>query len=720
MPTELLTNIFTLLKPKDFNAARRTCRDWMATSLNKRLLGTMLLRGGWTSCDDLRDGESEPRRSASSSGDVWELSRALSRQCALSSGWTGNGLDTRPAIVESTDIDFSELGAGHPLHTEEANGGLLFTSSVCGNFLLVAKDALVFIYGTSGGLVQPLTSVVCPRKVLALSMNASVGRDAIAALLEGRMGMVCELRYGQSSAQTAAGSCDMCVEGDGHPPRPASQPNVSLEDNNDLQSALHSAEYISPRILHSYPCAQGPAFSSFNAIEMRAHSQGFRIRGTDDSNTYDRNHINNTWNLDLRGPQKDLRADPENATSAQSIPIESGTSTFYRHLCSEDDPPRNVSICPQRRCVAFGCSASIELHWIDALTGQSLSRWFPLTSPSDYLYFLSPRPGLESAKKLRLISSAAHPINRPAISRRLFNGSATRSFWGSVGFEGRYRQFHACDHYHAIPLSDGHHVLFVDPSNNRLTIGCDAPLGGPAKLLHKLVFISPEENIVPRIYTAASDLSSGARIVVMYGDTLVLYSVPVDALALSRTEQAAESWDVYNAPPFSPAGRHHDHWLNWWDEPAAYDPKLKSEALAIQTRPDITIWAFTSTSQCKTWRLRNYVDPVARYKQAIDRCGLTREVYDMDESGDAVMQDASFTSFTDQAVGNGVGQGHGTGPATENPSRADLDGNASGVLKVLPRALAVENDRWVDSIDIVSCADAWFEGGGDVVTWYEA
>lgn len=54
--------------------------------------------------------------------------------------------------------------------------------------------------------------------------------------------------------------------------------------------------------------------------------------------------------------------------------INRGVSTFYRHLCSEDDPPRSISICPQRKCVAFGCSAGVELHWKDALTGQSLSR----------------------------------------------------------------------------------------------------------------------------------------------------------------------------------------------------------------------------------------------------------------------------------------------------------------------------------------------------------
>ena len=117
--------------------------------------------------------------------------------------------------------------------------------------------------------------------------------------------------------------------------------------------------------------------------------------------------------------------------------VEIGPRSIYHNICSEDDPPRSIAICPQRRCVAFGCSGGIELHWVraelsililntshiayfcirelltrdqvDALTGQDLNRWFPLTAPSDYLFFLPPRKSIDSAKKLRLISSAASP-----------------------------------------------------------------------------------------------------------------------------------------------------------------------------------------------------------------------------------------------------------------------------------------------------------------------
>jgi hypothetical protein len=180
------------------------------------------------------------------------------------------------------------------------------------------------------------------------------------------------------------------------------------------------------------------------------------------------------------------------------------------------------------------------------------------------LYFLSPRPGFESAKKLRLISSAAHPEDRPAISRKFFGRPTMSAFWGSFGFESTSNRpgSPSCDHYHAIPLSDGYHVLFIDPANGLLKLGCDAPLGRPTKLLRKITFVPPEQNMVPRLYSAAADLSQGVRIVVTYGDSLVLYGIPPDVIRLSQMEQNAKSWDAYNASTNPTLRRQRNHWLN--------------------------------------------------------------------------------------------------------------------------------------------------------------
>ena len=104
--------------------------------------------------------------------------------------------------------------------------------------------------------------------------------------------------------------------------------------------------------------------------------------------------------------------------------------------------------------------------------------------------------------------------------------------------------------------------MFIDPISGRLALGCDAPLGGPTKLLRKVMFISPEGNAVPRLYSAANDLSQGVRVVVTYNDSIVLYSVPPDMIRLSHMEQKAERSEVHDASSHSTNGRPRNHWLN--------------------------------------------------------------------------------------------------------------------------------------------------------------
>ena len=179
---------------------------------------------------------------------------------------------------------------------------------------------------------------------------------------------------------------------------------------------------------------QNPALP--HTIDVQDSTEGIKLPNAGNAGSHERNHIA------LRGRPFAPTTTTSSATfthsNSQDIPVETGPCSISRHLCSDDDPPRSVSICPQRRCVAFGCSAGIELHWVDAFMRQDLNRWSPLTAPSDFLYFLPPRPGVDSAKKLRLISSAAHPSNRPSICGRFFSSRPTLSlFWGSFGFENR-------------------------------------------------------------------------------------------------------------------------------------------------------------------------------------------------------------------------------------------------------------------------------------------
>ncbi|KAF2740393.1 hypothetical protein EJ04DRAFT_572231 [Polyplosphaeria fusca] len=675
LPTEILQDIYRLLGPKDFNAARHTCRDWMRASLDKKILVAALKRGGWwiSAEDELGSMDQIPpgRRARAETSDEWLLSRRLSRECSLASGWTGNGLSAHEsettAVVAS--IDFTDFTNGYTGPERHPSAGLVFTTSVCGQLLVVAKETLIYIYSLHGSTIQPLTSVGCPRRVLALSMDVTSGRNAVAALLEGRLGMLCELRCGQDE------STESLIE----VPEQEVEPSFSDHQENIV----------------------------FNSIDVQSDSGHIQLDDIDQAHTRSRNWVNQCWNLHLQNKAASIRK--------RGIPIETGTATFYRHLCSEDDPPRCVAICPQRRCVAFGCSSGIELHWIDALTGQSLSRWFPLTAPSDYIFFLPPRQGIESATKLRLISSAAHPDDRPSICRKFFPSRPTFGhLLSTLGFGSTESRFGttSCDHYHAVPVSDGHHILFLDPPSGNLFLGCDAPLGGPTKLTRKIQFVPPSAGATPRLYTAARDLSWGARVVVAFDDVIMLYSVPADVLALSYLEQNAESHSVYTAPLFQIERRKPDHWLNWLADP----PKVPDEDvlfcpvwpvvlkgieigrlggvcdLAVYTDPELTIWAFTlDPAACTAWQVHRPGANVARGKY---RVGADGEV----NMTQGVAQDVE----------------------TETETGIGFDGHCSQTLtRRIPGALAIENDEWVDLIDVRGC-DAWFDGDGDVIIYNTA
>ncbi|KAH9860653.1 hypothetical protein J1614_011984 [Plenodomus biglobosus] len=505
----------------------------------------MFKRAGWQSSAEQclhRADRANTDHIVVAESDEWILSRHLARQCALASGWTGNGLETGSAFYEDSQINFRELSNCPATAASRGGRGLTFSTSLCGQFLCVARDTVIFVYDLRSGVPQPITSVVSPRRVLSMSMDVSSGRHAIAALLEGRLGMVCELQYGRKASGAE-----------------------SIKTQVDQTNFLHDAVSSTTNKANNRPYIQEQDRGSFHAVDVVSNNQYVSLQGTNDSRAHEKNLINDSW-PEFHGPtnRQHSRRNSRSTSCSHSIPLESGTSTFYRHLCSEDDPPRSVSICPQRRCVAFGCSAGIELHWVDALTGQGLNRWFPLTAPSDHLFFLSPRPGFESSKKLRLISSAAHPNDRPSICRRFFSQPIVGSFWGSFGFESANRRpgSRGCDHYHAFPMSDGFHVLYIDPATDHLTLGCDAPLGGPTKLLRKIVFISPEEKRVPCVYTAAANMSQGALVVVAFGDTIMLYNIPLDIIEFSRSEQRADNVQTNSVPPSISGERSRDDWLN--------------------------------------------------------------------------------------------------------------------------------------------------------------
>ena len=274
------------------------------------------------------------------------------------------------------------------------------------------------------------------------------------------------------------------------------------------------------------------------------------------------------------------------------------------------------------RCVWY--SSGIEIHWIDALTNQSVARSFPLTAPSDYLSFLPAESHSRSAKKLRLLSSTAHPKSRQSICHNLFLGpSMQSSLWRPYRFESQY---------HAVPLSDPRHVLFIDQSTSRLTLGC---FDEDMKISNSISFVPPIDDLPPTLYSAAKDMSQGLFVITVYNDILMLYSIPSEVFKVTQLHGKVDMSGFGTVCSLSTEERKWNHWRNWWDEPAVLtsttedknnrdQPKRQTFVhgteisrlpgvceLSIQMQPDMLIWAFTASSQCKTWRLRSQADPEA-------------------------------------------------------------------------------------------------------------
>ncbi|OWP04962.1 hypothetical protein B2J93_7263 [Marssonina coronariae] len=671
LPTEVVQHILYLLAPADFNAAMRSCRSWFLSGLNSALLKTMLRRAGYSD-GIVRDVVDGPGTSSAE----WLMSKRIALECAL--GSESPISQSSSSLCQTAAIDFTEIEVHYP---GPDLASTIFTVSSCGRFLMAAHGCLVYIYelnrshksAGSGtvypGRLRPVASIICPRRVLACSMDTSSQRYAIAILLDGRMGLVCDITALSGSATASP---------------PASGPSGNPVYIGAKRTDLDTTSVFS---------GLAPSGTPGQVDDFGWHDV---IQGDDSSSA--RTASPNPFMI---GPDGTLR-EPSTSTS---MPVESGPRSLYRNLCSEDDPPRSVAICPQRRCVAFGCSSGLELHWVDALTGQDLHRWFPLTAPSDYLFFLPPRKSVDSAKKLRLISSAGRPSERTPMSTRAFGHSThTSPFWERLDWgmsqleeDERYGatgsahsiltrlridagrssvvgRMDCSDHYRAVPLSDGYHILFTDPASGSLCLGSDAPVGGPTKLLRKIWFHVPSESgtahsATPISYTAGSDLSQGVRVVAAFengpsGEQSVwLFSVPSDIFTASQTKPASSTTAAWlNASSYRGEAVE-EEWKKWWPDDGlqqwlsnTHEPvpgvlprsvwpvKIRGKKigtckglvdLAVDAR-SISVWAFSRAGLAAVWRLTHGHHSSIR-RLIVVRDGTVREVQ---ADGDVEMSDA--------------------------------------------------------------------------------
>lgn len=567
LPTEILEKVYAYLSPVNLDAARHTCREWMVGSLEERLLIRVLKDGGWwraAKADmDLHE-ELNGHRTADGINEEWLLSKRLATECSLLADWTGNGLSRKlsslsdrqtnhTGIALTSETDFSELSAGYnPSRMGDSQHGsaVHFTVSVCCRFILVTEGCLIYVYSlrdsTSvshihGGHLSPVTTVICPHRVLAVSMDTSSHRFAVAALLEGRVGLVSDLHENTPLSSRRR-------------PTPQVLSTVARDCRASIYSSISPSEPLVTEANTPHDYATFRASPSDRALARAiAEASLPEVHGARD--------IRTSWRMDDPLVSPEPGASRGSSMNTGYVPLETGIRSIYPNLCSAEDPPRSVAICPQRRCVAFGCSSGIELHWIDALTRQDLNRWFPLTAPSDFLYFLSPRPGVDSAKKLRLISSASHPTEKEGLGGRFFPSTSTSvarhqgMSWDEgisdpSAWDNAWRGSGWCDHYRAVPISDGMNVLFTDPVEGKLCLGKDALPGvGASKLIRRFIFSGPSEfgvTVVPRIYTAGRELRWGVRVAVGYGEAIWLFVVPPD-IFFGHQAKTAERHDGQDA-----------------------------------------------------------------------------------------------------------------------------------------------------------------------------
>ncbi|KAL6799975.1 hypothetical protein J3E68DRAFT_435453 [Trichoderma sp. SZMC 28012] len=633
-------------------------------SLDRELLTNMLKQGGWWSSmlSILAPMRTTP---VSNLGREDIMSKWIARECNLLS-------PQKSAFVEVGYTDFSAVVPGSV--PGDLRGAMSFTVSLCGKFLMAAHGRVVYIYelnhvcfperllwalpfrrrqGMPLGLLRPVTKILCPRRVISCSMDTSAERYSVAFLMEGRVGMVCDITTERTGTSSLAST-------------PQSTEPPVIKSGSGSVSGVSSA---SASLASSDQCACHDHLPSL------------------------------------------------------PMPPEEGPRSVYRNICHPDDPPRSVAICPQRKCVAFGCSAGIELHWVDAMTGQDLSRWFPLTSPSDFLYFLPPRRGVDTPRKLRLISSAAGLGNPMELLDGIIHGFSTsllgsgstavvscfdaepwymrhsRSIAVEAGGPSRdvdvdndesllsqnvprdspLRRLVAAsaDHFRAVPLSDGYHILFTDPRTGCLCLGTDAPVGSLTRLLRKVWFRPPSQaySPMPLLYVAGSDTRHGVRVVATFAARPQHDSTPLDECTLSSDTGATEDTNqqlivFYTVPPDvfhdirradaearsagyrPPESRRFGQqeptygYINLMSDPFGQDSHYPVEVygqvvatcgnlteIALNSSPDLIIWAFAAEGWAKTWALNTGKnEPIIN--SAAHRDGSVRQA---DPDGDVVM-----------------------------------------------------------------------------------
>ncbi|KAI4160811.1 MAG: hypothetical protein LQ342_005426 [Letrouitia transgressa] len=660
IPTEVLREIYSYLSPYDFNAARHTCRTWMICSLDYRLLATHLKRGGWWTAVQADTAINEEL--GHPIGGEWRLSKRLATECSLKPHWTGNGFiefadvpsifqinkfncphvvqqRSRTSLLLTSEIDFSPLRGG--IHRDHlgAEIKLKFIVSHCTRFLLVVNGHIVFIYSIQhelspfknhvhGGYVEYLVSIAFPLPVLDVSMDSSLGRYSLATLMENRIGIVCEV------------------------------PDLDVKAGQSRFGSPHS-EHETRNVTASWDLKPSPTATP----------------------TTSQRPIPGPVYTDIYHTSPDSKSPATGLPSP--IPVQFVQHTLYRNLCSQSSPPTSVSICPFRRCVAFGSRKArpgVELHWIDTGTMTELNRWCELHGPAELMYFLPPRPGEDVLKFFRMVCS------RDVSDIDYYGGSE----W-EIG---------QCNFLGGVPLSDGQHMVYINPADD----GCLC-LGtglhhrfGSLKPVEVAVLLGPERDQLPSIFKVGVELSWGARIVAAYGEKIWLFCVPPDMLHAQGTEGSdgeGTSFEVETSP----------NWLAAVVRGVGIGSIAggATELAVDASNGDITVYAFSAAGRAKVWQIGRHSRRRVWRRVA---SGSGELVEAETEEGGSFMRELAFPAKV-SAAGRGV---FGGGCAACRPN--DRDGDAPDLGDGAEEEGREADDEGYVSADELEVVGAWGEERG--------
>ncbi|RGP74265.1 hypothetical protein FLONG3_6177 [Fusarium longipes] len=231
------------------------------------------------------------------------------------------------------------------------------------------------------------------------------------------------------------------------------------------------------------------------------------------------------------------------------------------------------------------------------------------------------------------------------------------------------------DHYRAVPLSDGFHLLYTDPRTGTLSLGTDAPAGSPDRLICEARFRPPFDSSLPVLYTAKFDAWHGLRVIATFsvgsGDDrpcseedagvtplkfdppkasdmdmqmIVLYNVPSSLFAVISESKCRQK--CMNATQHEREGNlagearerikescsNINHPFEIQGQPIARCQNLVE--LVLDLGPDTVLWAFSAQGWARAWALHGGCEDTSN-RVVVQPDGSLRHI---DSDGDYIME----------------------------------------------------------------------------------